>query len=114
MSRDVAYLNDMLESARRVLTYTSGLSAADFQHDLLRQDASIRRIEIIGEAASRISARSRKRMADIPWSDIIAQRHVAIHHYHKLTMERIWATIQEDLPVLIGQRQHYLGEANKP
>jgi uncharacterized protein with HEPN domain len=108
MSPDLGYLADMLESARLALEHTAGLTEEEFATDVKTQDSVIRRLEVIGEAASKISSITRQELPTIPWSEVIGQRHVAIHHYRKLVMSRIWATIHEDLPTLIEDLQRFL------
>jgi uncharacterized protein with HEPN domain len=86
---------------------SAGFTESDFEHDRRTQYAVIRCLEIIGEAASRVSDETRRRIA-IPWSDIIAQRHIAIHHYGKLKTPRIWITIRDDVPALVSVLERHL------
>jgi uncharacterized protein with HEPN domain len=107
MSEDLGWLQDMLDSARHARDHVAGMSAEEFIADVKSQDSAIRRLEMIGEAATHVSAATRDSI-DVPWQDIIAQRHVVVHHYRKLVMPRIWRTIHEDLPPLIQKLDHYL------
>jgi uncharacterized protein with HEPN domain len=108
MSRDEGLLEDMLREARMALVFVEGMSEADFVGDDKTRYAVVRCLEIIGEAASGISEETRKRIAAIPWSVVIGQRHVAIHHYRRLETPRIWATVKDDLPPLITAIEAYL------
>ncbi|HEX8251811.1 MAG TPA: HepT-like ribonuclease domain-containing protein [Thermoanaerobaculia bacterium] len=101
LSLDQELLDDMLREARTALEFTDGLSEEDFLRDRKTQYAVVRCLEIIGEAASRVSAEARVALPSIPWSEVIAQRHIAIHHYGKLRMPRIWSTIREHVPALV-------------
>ena len=101
MQRDREYLRDILEAAKIALNYVSGMNREDFLGDLQCQDAVIRRLEIIGEAARRISAKSQKKFSDLPWSDMIGMRNMMIHEYDGVDMYIIWETVNTDLPPLI-------------
>ncbi len=81
MPRDREYLLDILEAAKIALNYVREMSEEDFFRDLQCQDAVIRRLEIIGEAARRISDKTQKRFPDVPWSDMIGMRNMMIHDY---------------------------------
>lgn len=74
MWRDDAYLLDMLKAARRIARYVAKLSSEDFEKNELTQDAVIRNLEIIGEAASKISPETRKAHTELAWNEIIAMR----------------------------------------
>ena len=101
MQRDREYLRDILEAAKIALNYVSGMNREEFLDDLQCQDAVIRRLEIIGEAARRISAKSQKKFSDLPWSDMIGMRNMMIHEYDGVDMYIIWETVNTDLPPLI-------------
>jgi len=101
MDRDRAYFLDILESARLALTYVQGLTEADFLADVQCQDSVIRRLEIIGEAARRLSLQTRAAHPDIPWHEIIGMRNLMIHDYDDLDLETVWDTVQRDVPRLV-------------
>jgi uncharacterized protein with HEPN domain len=101
--RDVHYLLDILISARLALNYVSGKTWAEFQENIQFQDSVIRRVEIIGEAARRLSAETRMSLPQIPWSDIIGMRNIMIHNYDAVNLEIVWNVVQNDLPLLIAQ-----------
>ena len=103
MDRDQGYLLDILEAARLAVFYVEGISAEDFLQDTLRQDSVIRRIEILGEAARRISPATRALLPTIPWSEMIGMRNLLIHDYDDVDLPIVWQTVQHDLPRLIAQ-----------
>ena len=72
MNRDREYLGDILNSAQLAVEYTSGVSREDFLADTQLQDSVVRRIEIIGEAAKRLSDAARQAMPAIPWKKVRA------------------------------------------
>lgn len=107
-SPDAGWLQDILDSAQRIVRFTSGMTEEQFLQDEKTQHAVVRCLEIIGEAANNVSAETRDSLAVLSWSKIIAQRHVAIHHYRKLDYRRIWTTVRDDLRPLIEQLDSFL------
>jgi len=101
MWRDEAYLLDILIAARKVLRYVSDLSRELFKEDTLRQDAVIRNLQIIGEAARKISDEFRSEHPEVPWSEIVGMRNRLVHDYSRIDVTKIWDTAQEDIPSLI-------------
>ena len=98
--RDPAYLWDMLEAAQTLRELIVGLSAAAYLADRKTQLAVERAIEILGEAARRVSPILQQAHTEIPWAGIIAQRNVIAHEYGEIKQERLWvvATVHvEDL-----------------
>ena len=65
------------------------------------QDSVIRRIEIIGEAARRVSPVMRERYPQIPWSEMVSMRNRMIHEYDDIDLPIVWNTVQQDLPALL-------------
>jgi uncharacterized protein with HEPN domain len=101
--RDSGYLWDMLESARQVLQFTQGSSFADYLRNRMVQLAVERSIQIIGEAANRVSLEYRAAHPEIPWRRIIAQRNVLVHEYAEIEDRLVWDLIQDHLPELVKQ-----------
>ena len=101
MPRDVAYLLDILEAAKLAAAYVSAKTQEEFVRDTQCQDAVIRRLEIIGEAARRISDETRARLPDLPWSAMINMRNLMIHEYDHVDLVVVWDTVQNHLPTLI-------------
>lgn len=99
--RNTAYLWDMLESARLIREFTAGLKIEDYLKDRKLQLAIERSLEIIGEAARRISENFQESHQEIPWRKIIAQRNVIAHEYGEIRHERIWTVITVNIPELI-------------
>ena len=102
MWRDDAFLLDMLLAARRVLKYAQGLDFQWFEDDEVLQDAILRRIQIIGEAARKISEEFKEEHPEIPWFEIIGMRHRLIHEYFRVITEKVWEVIEKDIPSLIA------------
>jgi len=102
MWRDDAFLLDMLLAARRVLKYAQGLDFQRFENDEVLQDAIVQRIQIIGEAARKISQEFKEEHPEIPWFEIIGMRHRLIHEYFRVISEKVWEVIVKDIPSLIA------------
>lgn len=103
MSRDDTYLVDILESAKIALDYVLGKSWDEFYKDIQCQDAVVRRIEIIGEAARRVSQESRDRYPQIPWREMTSMRNLVIHEYDVVDINQVWDTVRNKLPSLIEE-----------
>ena len=99
--RDAAYLWDMLDAARTVEQLSCSLDFTQYSNDRRTQLAVERSLEIIGEAAGKVSASFRNAHPEIPWRQIIGQRNVLIHEYGEIKQERIWKVVEENIPQLI-------------
>jgi uncharacterized protein with HEPN domain len=102
MWRDAASLYDIVESGRRVLAYCEGLSAEQFARNTLVQDAVIRRLTIMGEAAKRISHEFRTAHSEVPWHEMAGFRDIAVHDYLAIVPSRVWTVVRDDLPGLVS------------
>lgn len=101
MKRDIRiFLKDILESIDKIEEYTHSVSKKEFFEKGSIQDAVIRRLEIIGEAAKNIPDDLRAKYKDIPWVQIAGMRDVLIHGYFRVNIARVWAVIEKDLPLL--------------
>ena len=103
MQRDEGWLLDMILACRRILRYLEGVRADQFQGDEILQDAVVKRLEIIGEAANQVSADLRNAHPDIPWRLIIGMRHRLVHEYFHVDQERVWDVASREVPGLLEQ-----------
>ncbi|MCK6583098.1 MAG: DUF86 domain-containing protein [Anaerolineales bacterium] len=103
MSRDDGYLFDILDSARIALEYMKGKKQDEFTKDPMLQDAVVRRLEIIGEAASRVSAETQAKYPHLPWTAMKGTRNRVIHEYDSVELEIIWDIVEMDLPALVAE-----------
>ncbi len=101
MQRDRAYLVDIQLMARDALQFTEDMDYETFRKDRKSQLAVVRCLEVIGEAAKRLSNTFRNNHPSIPWSSMAGMRDVLIHAYDRVDLERVWTTLREDLPPLI-------------
>ena len=103
MSRDSVYLLDiLLKAAKLAIGYLKGKSRKEFLKDTQCQDAVIRRLEIIGEAARRISRTTAAKFPNIPWTKVRAMRNIIVHEYDDVDLAIVWNTVRSDLPSLIS------------
>jgi uncharacterized protein with HEPN domain len=107
---DMSYLWDMLDAAKAIRQFIAGKTFEDYTSDRMLRGAVERHIEIIGEAARNVSADFRDKHPDIPWSKIIAQRHVLAHEYGEIKHERIWAVATVHLAELVDKVRPLLPE----
>lgn len=108
MLRDKEYLVDILESAKLAVTYVENKREEDFLEDTQCQDAVIRRFEIIGEAARRVSDETQGAYPDLPWGKMIGMRNVMIHEYDDVDLTVVSKTVRSDLPPLIAALEKIL------
>ena len=103
MRRDDAWLLDMLLAARDAVRFATPLTFPEFEADRLRQLAILKSVEIIGEAASRISEETKAEHPNVPWTQIIGMRNRLVHAYFAIELDIVWKAVQDDLPPLIAQ-----------
>jgi uncharacterized protein with HEPN domain len=105
------YLDDMLTCAERVIAYTVSFDQAGFIASQLHVDATVRNLELIGEAATHIPVSVRETYPKIPWRMIIATRNRLIHGYLGIDHDLLWSIIRTDIPVLLPQLRHLRDQA---
>ena len=103
--RDPAHLWDMLEAARAVVDFTESLTLEEFlapgRDRQITRLAVERKLEILGEAARRVSSRFRDEHAEIPWKETVGLRNVISHEYDKVNYTEIYRIVRERVPELI-------------
>ena len=101
MQPDDAWLIDVLAAAKAAREHAEGLDEQRFMDSALHQDAVIRQLEIVGEAAGKLSDAARSRLSVIDWPRIVWMRNRLIHAYFEVDLDLVWTTVQEELPRLI-------------
>lgn len=101
-SDDLTRLRHMLDAAREAESFVVNKTRQDLSTDRVLTLALVKSIEIIGEAAGKITKETQERYRDIPWPSIISMRNRLIHDYSNVNLEIVWSTIIEDLPPLIA------------
>jgi uncharacterized protein with HEPN domain len=97
---NTVYLKDIFTAIIKIEKYSKGIDYEVFSTDDMRHDAILRQLEIIGEAANRLSSDFKKRNPSLPWKEAIDLRNFLIHGYHDIELEIVWKTIIKDLPIL--------------
>jgi uncharacterized protein with HEPN domain len=101
-------LTHIAEAAALIAHYIEGISKREFLEDTLRQDAVIRRIQIIGEAVRHLSHELLSNMPDFPAKEARGMRNILVHDYEGVNIGRVWDTAIEDIPVLRAAAEKYL------
>jgi len=101
MWRDDAYLLDMLLAAREIRDHASGVTWQRFSEDRILQNALMHLVQIIGEAARKISTEFQENHPEIPWTEVIGMRHRLVHEYFRIIPEKVWDVVQQDIAPLI-------------
>jgi len=100
MKDDLTYIEHINECIDKIKRFTFQLTQENFNNNEMVQDAVIRNIEIIGEAAKQISNQFREQYTDIPWKEITGMRDKLIHDYMGVDTEIVWNTVRTDIPIL--------------
>ncbi len=96
------YIDDMISFAERVLEYTKGLDQAGFASNTMIFDATVRNLELIGEAVTHIPETVRQMHPAIPWRQLVATRNRLIHEYLGIDNDILWSIIRDDVPTLVS------------
>jgi len=100
---ELVFLEDILEAIIKISDYTKSISESEFNQNMEKQDAVIRRIEIIGEAVKSLSLETRKKYPDIPWREMAGMRDILIHEYFGVSIGMIWRVVTLEIPMLQPQ-----------
>lgn len=93
----------MLLAARNAVEFSRGLTRQQFEQDPLLQNAVVKAVEIVGEAASRLSAETKEELPEIDWDKVVGMRHRLVHDYFAIDYDIVWDVVQNHLPKLISQ-----------
>lgn len=102
-SPDAVRLRHMLDASEEALAFAAGYTRPDLDRDRKLVLALIKLIEILGEAAAKVSGETRLRHAAIPWDAIVATRNRLIHGYFDINLDIVWDTVAVDLPPLVAE-----------
>lgn len=105
---DVVRIRHMADASREALGFCAGRSRADLDGDRMFARALVKAIEIVGEAASKVSGPTRAELPDVPWTDIVTMRHRLTHTYYDIDLDIVWNTAVHDLPPLVAALDRWL------
>ncbi len=100
MRHDELYLADIVEAADAIEGFINNISRDDFLTSDLLRSAVLQKLMIIGEAAARLSGAFRQQHPDVPWSDIVGFRNIAVHAYFSVDWKIVWVAATKDAPIL--------------
>jgi uncharacterized protein with HEPN domain len=100
--RDPKYLLDMLLAARDAESVVVDLTREQFEHNRTAQLAAAHALQIIGEAAGRVSRQTQEQHPEIPWRQMIGMRNRLVHDYGRIDLDILWDAIQRHVPELVA------------
>ncbi len=101
------YLKNIIDKAQEAVQFCQNMTKESFSLDNKTQSAVIMKLIVVGEEAKKVSEEITSKI-DLPWRMIIGFRNFAVHEYFNVNLERIWDTVQNDLPNLITKISVYL------
>ncbi len=105
---DSVRLRHILAHAREAAELVQGKTREDIKRTRVLELALVRLVEIVGEAASRVSQKTRKNHPQIPWVDIVGMRNRIVHGYDRVDLDVLWDTVTDDFPPLIAELEKIL------
>ena len=103
-------LRDILEAARLISSYVAGTTESAFRQDTQKQDAVIRRIEIIGEAAAHLSEETRRAIPTLPFRKMRGMRNIVAHDYANVDVQIVWEVATTQVPQTIAVLELFFAE----
>lgn len=110
---DWVRLRHMLDAAQDAMSFIRERRRADLEDDRMLVLSLVKCLEIIGEAAARVSKDIQREAPQIPWADIVGMRNRLIHGYYEVDLDRVWDTVQDDLPPLMEALEELLGSSGQ-
>jgi uncharacterized protein with HEPN domain len=104
----------MLDAARDAVAFASGRAPEDLGRDRQFALALVKCIEIVGEAASQVSAQTQGEIPSMPWREMAGMRHRLVHAYYDINLNVLWRTVRNDLPPLIALLESVPGLESGP
>jgi len=92
------FIEDILDAMNKIEEYIKGLSYEDFAENEMVEDAVIRRIEIIGEAAGNVPENIKVKYQNIPWKKMVGLRNITIHEYFGVDLDIVWEIVTKNIP----------------
>lgn len=105
---DLNFIGDCREAILRIGVYVEDLTYDGFSSDTKTQDAVVRNLEIIGEAAKNVSGQLKKKYPQVGWKDLAGLRDKLIHHYFGVNLDIVWNVIKQELPSILSELESIL------
>jgi len=100
---DLSYLMDIIDCIRDINEFTGSVEYCQFEQEKMRKLAVERQLEVIGQAANKISIETQEALKNIPWKNIIGLRNKLAHDYGEILAERIWAISKKPIQELLKE-----------
>lgn len=110
--KDRIRLEHIQNAISNIFQYTKGKTIQQLNDDTMLFYATVKNIEIIGEAAYHLTKAFCKEHPETPWNDVMRMRNILVHDYYKIRINEVWKVIQEDLQPLNEQVSRYLDKTN--
>jgi uncharacterized protein with HEPN domain len=110
--RDKERLEHIVEAIDNIFSFAKGKTVEDLDNEKILFYAVVKNIEIIGEAAFRLTKEFRQQHSETPWSSIVVMRHVLVHDYYQIKSKEVYKVINEDLQPLHDQIVRYLSNTD--
>jgi uncharacterized protein with HEPN domain len=112
-TRDLSHLEDMLHYAREALRFAAGKTFENYCADSQLQLAVERAVEIVGEAANRVSSEFREAHQDLSWAKVVRQRNVLAHEYGDVDPALMWGLVRKHLPELVAVVERWIDDVRE-
>ncbi len=109
---DLIRLHHMLDAATEALKFVHHRQREDLDHDRQLVWALVKAIEIIGEAANKVSEATQNKLTIIPWRNIIGMRNRLVHAYFDINLDILWKTVIKGLPPIAEEIKQFLDKLN--
>jgi uncharacterized protein with HEPN domain len=101
MKHDDVYISHILEASQELSEFIKGIDKNNFLTNKVIRAATVRQIQIVGEAAKKLSDETKNAYPDIPWKDIAGMRDKLVHDYFGVDYDAVWDTVMTDIPSLV-------------
>lgn len=102
-AEDTVRIRHMIDAAESALRFIKGRKRSDLDHDQMLAFALVRAVEVVGEAASKVTSEGRTELPAVPWAAVTGMRNRLVHAYFDINHDILWATVEQALPTLIAQ-----------
>jgi uncharacterized protein with HEPN domain len=110
MERDEVRMRHMWDAAKEAVSFMAGRARADLDSDSMLALATVRLLEIVGEAANAVTEETKQKTPQIPWRQITGTRNRLIHGYYHVDLDIVWQIVKQDLPPLIANLEKILND----